>query len=225
VTTAEDRLGHGRFCNTCQARPLPLRSRRPERAGGENLARSHGGRTPAEKAGASRAPPVVFSYAAPSLFTPLHASLFLLDAFLSPLLSSRRVGTRATPPPLSLSPLQYIRFPEEMKFSQWFTVLNTRLCVWTWSVCAVFSPVILPRSQPTDAQSFQQSVHGKRLKESTSVRGDNMARFQASTRAGWWVAGSLSLCFCAVPSCHACMGGTAASDQIHSFSVAKMRPR
>jgi hypothetical protein len=161
----------------------------------------------------------------PCLLLPMPPCLCSMPFSLlsSPLLSSRRVGTRATPP--SLSPLQYIRFPEEMKFSQWFTVLNTRLCVWTWSVCAVFSPVILPRSQPTDAQSFQQSVHGKRLKESTSVRGDNMARFQASTRAGWWVAGSLSLCFCAVPSCHACMGGTAASDQIHSFSVAKMRPR
>jgi hypothetical protein len=161
----------------------------------------------------------------PCLLLPM-PPCFCSMPFSSPLLSSPLLSPRRNPrDTLSLSPLQYIRFPEEMKFSQWFTVLNTRLCVWTWSVCAVFSPVILPRSQPTDAQSFQQSVHGKRLKESTSVRGDNMARFQASTRAGWWVAGSLSLCFCAVPSCHACMGGTAASDQIHSFSVAKMRPR
>jgi hypothetical protein len=31
LTTAEDRLVHGRFCNTCRPRPLPRRSRRPPR--------------------------------------------------------------------------------------------------------------------------------------------------------------------------------------------------
>jgi hypothetical protein len=134
VTTAEDRLVHGRFCNTCRARPLPLRSRRPERR--ESRARSRWQNTGGKGWGFTSASCGLFLccplrvYSSPCL--PVSARCLSLS---SPLLSPRR-NSRATPSP---SPHQSIRFPEEMKFSKWFTVLNTRLCAWAWSVCALSS--------------------------------------------------------------------------------------
>ncbi|KAG0538762.1 hypothetical protein BDA96_03G264500 [Sorghum bicolor] len=67
------------------------------RAEGENLAR--GAERGTKSRGASRGRLVVFSYAAPSLFTPPHASLLLLITQLSSSSSSSSSSSGTSTPP------------------------------------------------------------------------------------------------------------------------------
>lgn len=183
------RAGRGR----CRSDPDGQRPA-AARADGTNLARARSGRKSCGFSWASRGPLVVFSYAAPSLFTRPHACLFLMPSLSSPPAAS---GTRHSLP-----------LPEEPNL---WSVLMCLTLDYACGVYVLSSPVILPLSQ---SMRGKQSA-GEAVKR---IRGGDMARFQA--RGQRRVVGkqirspALSLCFWALPSWHtwAALG----HDHIHS---------